>query len=59
MKAILILLATFGITLLTSALLDITWISGSWPRTIVVWLLMACELAAGVFVFNAAYKKSE
>lgn len=54
LKIILAIIITFTLAFLTSALLEITFISRSWPRYILVILIMVMELAIGLM-----YIKSE
>ena len=52
LQILLTLLLTFCVPMLTSWLLDLSWISGSWPRYSLVLLLMLFEVVLGIFLLK-------
>ncbi len=58
MKALLIILGTFALALAATLLLDIAWIAHHWVRTGLVYVLVACILAAGAVVFVGSFKNA-
>ncbi|WP_157486202.1 hypothetical protein [Flavobacterium sp. Leaf359] len=57
MKGLIIIILTFAVAFMTTFLLDLKVVSDNLARIILVWFLLVVEIAIGIYLLKALFRK--